>query len=317
MLSKAEWAKENEEGDPVDKPAEKLLAGLSLTRNGDDLNATSSLGNFINALMNIEREVKSIMNFIKKFQPQVGWKFIFELESQLATTQATLGAERSRVAQLREQVRDERFQAESDRTAGAEALANANRRLTELRNESRGLRSSLETFQRRGLLAWAWSTAFAATVLGLVVLYRGGEHDPTLDQLALWLLGAVVATARNRIAGVLVSLMACLTLGHLGVTHELGETSTMVMHGLLLMAAGMSIGLAQEESDEILAFLFDHTEKREFIYEHVWSPGDFVMWDNRCINHARTDFPHTERRLLRRNVIQGKRPERARIDIAA
>lgn len=72
-----------------------------------------------------------------------------QLESQLATTQATLGAERSRTELMRQQVRDERFQAESDRTAAAEALANANRRIDELRDESRGLRGSLETFQRQ------------------------------------------------------------------------------------------------------------------------------------------------------------------------
>ncbi|MGB0577478.1 MAG: TauD/TfdA dioxygenase family protein [Alphaproteobacteria bacterium] len=75
--------------------------------------------------------------------------------------------------------------------------------------------------------------------------------------------------------------------------------------------------LSQEESDEVLEFLFDHSEKPEFIYEHVWTEGDFVMWDNRCLNHARTDFPREERRLLRRNVIQGVRPERARVDVAA
>lgn len=75
--------------------------------------------------------------------------------------------------------------------------------------------------------------------------------------------------------------------------------------------------LPEAESEEVLNFLFDHSEKPEMIYEHVWSPGDLVIWDNRCLNHARTDFPETERRLLRRNVIQGVRPERARIDAAA
>ena len=75
--------------------------------------------------------------------------------------------------------------------------------------------------------------------------------------------------------------------------------------------------LPEAESDEVLDFLFDHAEQPEMYYEHVWSLGDFVMWDNRCLNHARTDFPGNERRLLRRNVIQGVRPERARIDVAA
>ena len=71
--------------------------------------------------------------------------------------------------------------------------------------------------------------------------------------------------------------------------------------------------LPEDESDAVLEQLFDHSEKPEFIYEHVWTRGDFVMWDNRCTNHARTDFPETERRLLRRTVIQGVRPEPAQV----
>ena len=75
--------------------------------------------------------------------------------------------------------------------------------------------------------------------------------------------------------------------------------------------------LSKKESDLVLDKLFDHSERREFIYEHVWKVGDLVMWDNRCINHARTDFSRTERRLLRRNVIQGVRPKRGQVEIRA
>jgi len=34
--------------------------------------------------------------------------------------------------------------------------------------------------------------------------------------------------------------------------------------------------------------------------------GDFVMWNNPCSMHARTDFPAGERRLPRRCVIDGE-----------
>jgi taurine dioxygenase len=67
-------------------------------------------------------------------------------------------------------------------------------------------------------------------------------------------------------------------------------------------------GLPQQESEELLNRLFDHQERPEFIYEHVWRPGDIVMWDNRCTLHARTDFSADERRLLRRVTILGERP---------
>jgi taurine dioxygenase len=67
-------------------------------------------------------------------------------------------------------------------------------------------------------------------------------------------------------------------------------------------------GLPPQESEELLNRLFDHQEQPQFIYEHVWRPGDILMWDNRCTLHARTDFSADERRLLRRVTILGERP---------
>ena len=67
-------------------------------------------------------------------------------------------------------------------------------------------------------------------------------------------------------------------------------------------------GLPEDESREILDFLFAHQSQEKFQYEHVWRPGDLVMWDNRCSIHARTDFPETERRKLRRMTIKDEHP---------
>jgi taurine dioxygenase len=97
---------------------------------------------------------------------------------------------------------------------------------------------------------------------------------------------------------------------------EHNETGRTALYVCRLLTTGIN-ELPEAESDEIINYLFDHSEKPEMYYEHVWSVGDLVMWDNRCLTHARTDFPGTERRLLRRNVIQGIRPERGRIDVAA
>ena len=65
-------------------------------------------------------------------------------------------------------------------------------------------------------------------------------------------------------------------------------------------------GLPGEESDEILARLFAHSEEPRFVYEHVWRVGDFVIWDNRCSMHARTDFDPNERRMMRRITVKGE-----------
>lgn len=68
------------------------------------------------------------------------------------------------------------------------------------------------------------------------------------------------------------------------------------------------VGLEPNESTELLDFLFDHQERSEFVYEHVWTPGDLILWDNRSALHARTDFDPAERRLLRRVTIRGEKP---------
>jgi taurine dioxygenase len=65
-------------------------------------------------------------------------------------------------------------------------------------------------------------------------------------------------------------------------------------------------GLSAEESSAILDQLYEIGERREFVYQHVWRLDDFVMWDNRCTTHARTDFPNNERRLLRRCTVEGE-----------
>ena len=65
------------------------------------------------------------------------------------------------------------------------------------------------------------------------------------------------------------------------------------------------IDMEPRESDHLLNAVFDHAEKREFVYEHVWRKGDLLLWDNRCSSHARTDFPTAERRLMLRTTVAG------------
>jgi taurine dioxygenase len=62
------------------------------------------------------------------------------------------------------------------------------------------------------------------------------------------------------------------------------------------------VGMDRAESDALLQELFVQIERPEFVYTHRWTPGDIVIWDNRCTNHARNDFP-AEPRLLRRYTV--------------
>jgi len=65
-------------------------------------------------------------------------------------------------------------------------------------------------------------------------------------------------------------------------------------------------GMDRDESEKILNELFDITERPSNIYEHVWRPGDLVMWDNLACLHARTDWPPGQERLLRRCTTLGE-----------
>jgi taurine dioxygenase len=68
------------------------------------------------------------------------------------------------------------------------------------------------------------------------------------------------------------------------------------------------LGLPRAESDAMLERLCQATERPEHIYEHEWRVGDLLIWDNRAVLHARTDFDPAEKRLLRRMAIRGARP---------
>ncbi len=74
------------------------------------------------------------------------------------------------------------------------------------------------------------------------------------------------------------------------------------------LMADSIVGMARAESDALIEQLCQATENPAFIYEHVWRPGDVLIWDNRCTLHARTDFDPAERRVLRRLALRGERP---------
>lgn len=68
------------------------------------------------------------------------------------------------------------------------------------------------------------------------------------------------------------------------------------------------LGMAPDEGRALLAFLYDHLEKPEFVYEHRWRKGDVLLWDNRCLVHARRDFPLSELRIMKRLTIKREHP---------
>ncbi len=54
----------------------------------------------------------------------------------------------------------------------------------------------------------------------------------------------------------------------------------------------------------LLAELLEHATQRQFVYRHVWRPGDLVMWDNRAVLHRGRRYDLSQRRELRRSTVE-------------
>ncbi|MDA1325681.1 MAG: TauD/TfdA family dioxygenase [Proteobacteria bacterium] len=62
-------------------------------------------------------------------------------------------------------------------------------------------------------------------------------------------------------------------------------------------------GYGEAESDRLLEELFPYIERVDYALE--WRIGDYIIFDNRCSAHARTEFPADQRRLLKRGKVAG------------
>ncbi len=67
-------------------------------------------------------------------------------------------------------------------------------------------------------------------------------------------------------------------------------------------------GMSGAESEAPLAKLWEHATRDELRWTHVWKPGDFLVWDNRCAMHYREEVDDTQRRVMFRTQFAGQVP---------
>jgi taurine dioxygenase len=95
------------------------------------------------------------------------------------------------------------------------------------------------------------------------------------------------------------------------VSHPIFLTHPITGRKVLYANPGYSMRineLPQKESDEILAFLFEHQLKPEYRYRHQWSEGDLLMWENfGTIHNAIADYGPDEHRLVKRCQVMATR----------
>ncbi len=67
-------------------------------------------------------------------------------------------------------------------------------------------------------------------------------------------------------------------------------------------------GMDFKKSAELLVRLRDWATKPDYVYRHVWSVGDLVMWDNTGTMHKATPYDPDSGRILHRTKLEGEEP---------
>ena len=70
------------------------------------------------------------------------------------------------------------------------------------------------------------------------------------------------------------------------------------------------VGMTEEESAPLLAFLHAHQTRPEFTCRVSWRIGTLALWDNRCVLHNPVNDYHGFRRVMHRVTLKGDTPRR-------
>jgi taurine dioxygenase len=88
------------------------------------------------------------------------------------------------------------------------------------------------------------------------------------------------------------------------VSHPVFLTHPLTGRKVLYANPGYSMRineLPEKESDEILAFLFEHQTQPAYRYAHQWEEGDLMLWEDiGTIHNAVADYAPHEHRLIKR-----------------
>jgi taurine dioxygenase len=68
------------------------------------------------------------------------------------------------------------------------------------------------------------------------------------------------------------------------------------------------VGMSEDESRALLAFLFEQTHIPEYQFRLRWKPGTIVFWDNRSTQHYAVNDYYPNRRRMERIAVVGDRP---------
>jgi taurine dioxygenase len=95
------------------------------------------------------------------------------------------------------------------------------------------------------------------------------------------------------------------------VTHPVIRTHPVSGRKALFVNEGFTTRiheLGSRESDALLAFLFAHSARLEFLLRWHWQVDDIAFWDNRITQHYAVADYLPQRRIMHRATVVGDRP---------
>ncbi|MCG8544205.1 MAG: TauD/TfdA family dioxygenase [Alphaproteobacteria bacterium] len=94
-----------------------------------------------------------------------------------------------------------------------------------------------------------------------------------------------------------------------GVRHPMVRTHPVTGRKCLYLGRRLDsyiFDLSLEDSEALLDEIWAHTCQDKYVWEHKWSVGDLLVWDNRCTMHHRNAFPPDSRRLMHKSITAGE-----------
>ncbi len=67
-------------------------------------------------------------------------------------------------------------------------------------------------------------------------------------------------------------------------------------------------GMSAHQSAGIVDYLFEVSTREDNVFRHAWSPGDVVMWDNRCVLHCADHTAVVGDRIMHRGMVADDAP---------
>ncbi|MFW1783713.1 taurine dioxygenase [Acinetobacter nosocomialis] len=95
------------------------------------------------------------------------------------------------------------------------------------------------------------------------------------------------------------------------VVHPVVRTHPVTGEPLLFVSEGFTTRineLPEQESEQLLDFLFEHATQEQFHLRWKWQDGDVAIWDNRCTQHKALFDYGDAHRIMHRATINGDVP---------